>query len=92
MIETTLTIRHALGLHARPAAEFYKKTREYKSRITIQNLSRPGSAQVLVSTFSLLQIGVKHGHQIRIWAEGEDERAAILALTTLVEDNFGEPP
>ena len=78
------------GLHARPAATFYKKTREFKSRITIQNLSRPDSKAVPVSPFYLLQIGVSQGHQVRIQAEGEDEQAAITALSKLIEENFGE--
>jgi phosphocarrier protein HPr len=90
MTETTLTITHPVGLHARPAALFYQKTREFKSRITIQNLSRPNSQEMPVSPFYLLQIGVSRDHQIRIRAEGEDEQQAIAALTRLVEDNFGE--
>jgi len=90
MVETTLTVTNAVGLHARPAAVFYKKTREYKSKITIQNLSRPETKEVLVSPFHLLQIGVSQGHQVRLRASGEDEREAIAALTQLVAENFGE--
>ena len=90
MVETTLTMTNAVGLHARPAALFYKKTREFKSKITIQNLSRPDSKEVLVSPFQLLQIGVSQGHRVRLRATGEDEQEAIAALTKLVEENFGE--
>ncbi len=90
MTEATLTINHPVGLHARPAALFYQKTREFKSRITIQNLSRANTREMLVSTFNLLQIGVSGGHQVRIRAEGEDEGEAIVALTALIERNFGE--
>jgi phosphocarrier protein HPr len=90
MTETVLTINNAVGLHARPAATFYKKTREFKSKITIQNLSRPEGKEVPVSPFYLLQIGVSQGHQVRIRADGDDEQEAIAALTELVEDNFGE--
>jgi phosphocarrier protein HPr len=90
MTEATLTITNAVGLHARPAAVFYKKTREFKSKITIQNLSREGSKEVPVSPFQLLQIGVLQGHQVRLRASGEDEQMAIAALTKLVEENFGE--
>ena len=90
MIETTLTVTNAVGLHARPAAVFYKKTREFKSKITIQNLSRPESKEVPVSPFHLLQIGVSQGHQVRLRASGADEQEAIAALTQLVEENFGE--
>ncbi|MFN8500304.1 HPr family phosphocarrier protein [Kouleothrix sp.] len=90
MTETTLTVRNAVGLHARPAAMFYKKTREFKSKITIQNLSRPGGKELPVSAFNLLQIGVLQGHQIRLRADGDDEQAAIAALTQMIEENFGE--
>jgi phosphocarrier protein len=90
MTEATLTVMHPLGLHARPAALFYRKAREFKSQITIQNLSGANSVEVPVSTIYLVQIGVKQGHQIHIRAEGEDEAEAIAALTKLVEANFGE--
>lgn len=88
MTEKTLTVHHPEGLHARPAALFYQKSREFKSKITIQNLSRSGSPEVAVSAFNLLQIGVRQGHQIRLRADGADEVAAISALTSLVETNF----
>ena len=90
MIETTLTITHPVGLHARPAALFYQTTRAFKSRVTIQNLSRPTTQEVPISPFYLLQLGVSQGHQVRIRAEGEDEQAAVEALTKLIEENFGE--
>ncbi|MEP7190447.1 MAG: HPr family phosphocarrier protein [Roseiflexaceae bacterium] len=90
MTEVILSITNQIGLHARPAAVFYRKTREFKSKITIQNLSRPETKEVPVSILHLLQIGVSSGHQIRIRVDGEDQQAAIAALTQLVEENFGE--
>src|SRR5215213_143105 len=69
MTEVILTVTNVVGLHARPAAAFYKKTREFKSRVTIQNLSRPATKEVPVSPFYLLQIGVSQGHQVRLRAE-----------------------
>ncbi len=91
MTEITLRILHPAGLHARPAAIFYRKTREFKSKITIQNLSRPATQELPVSPLHLLQIGVSAGHLVRIRAEGEDEQAAIAGLTRLIEENFAEP-
>jgi phosphocarrier protein len=90
MTEATVTVMHPVGLHARPAALFYRKAREFKSRITIQNLSGSNSAEVPVSTIYLVQIGVRQGHQVRICAEGADAAEAVAALTKLIEDNFGE--
>lgn len=90
MTETTITVTHPVGLHARPAAVFVQTARQFKSKITIENRDRPEKKPVSISAFNLLQIGVKTGHTVVIRAEGEDEAAAIAALQKLVEDNFGE--
>jgi len=90
MTEVTLTITNQVGLHARPAAMFYKKSRALKIKITVENLSRPESKEVPVSPFYLLQLGVAQGHDVRVRADGDDEQAAIGALTQLVKENFGE--
>jgi phosphocarrier protein len=90
MTEIVLTVNNASGLHARPAKEFVEKVREFKSKVTIQNLNRPNGKEVPVSAFQLLQIGVRQGHEIRLRAEGEDEIAALAALQELIENNFGE--
>jgi phosphocarrier protein len=90
MTEATRTVTHPVGLHARPAALFYRTRRAFQSRVTIQNLSRPGSAEVEVSTINLMQIGVQQGHEVRIRADGPDAAEAIAALCKLIEENFGE--
>jgi len=92
MTETTLLITNPVGLHARPAALFVQLARTFKSKVTIQNLSRSGSAEVAVSAFNLLQIAVRGGHEIRLRAQGPDEREVIDALTGLVERDFDERP
>jgi phosphotransferase system HPr (HPr) family protein len=88
MIETTVTIQNHHGLHARPAALFYRKARKYRCAVTIQNLSRPGSSEVPVSPLHLLQIGVRQGDAIRLRATGEDASEAIADLTHLIETDF----
>lgn len=90
MTEIVLTVQNKDGLHARPAKVFVEKVREFKSTISIQNLSRPNSKEVPVSAFQLLNIGVRQGHEIRLRAEGDDEVEAIAALRQLIEDKFGE--
>lgn len=90
MVETIITVHNASGLHARPAKDFIETIRAFKSKVTIQNLSRPATKEVPVSAFQLLQIGVRQGHEIRLRAEGEDEAQVIEALQKLIEDNFGE--
>jgi phosphotransferase system HPr (HPr) family protein len=90
MPEIVLTITNKDGLHARPAKDFINKVREFKSKVTIQNLSRPDSKEVAVTPVGLLNIAARQGHQIRIRADGSDAAEAIVALKQLVESNFGE--
>jgi phosphocarrier protein len=90
MTEIVLSINNKDGLHARPAKDFIKKAREFKSKISVQNLSRPDSKEVSVTPVSLLNIAVRQGHEIRLRAEGADEAEAIAALKDLIESDFGE--
>ncbi|NWG22589.1 MAG: HPr family phosphocarrier protein [Chloroflexi bacterium] len=90
MEERLVRIRHPLGLHARPAADFYRKTREFRSCITVRNLTRRSSIEVPVSLFNLLQLGAAQGHQVLIRAEGDDEREAVAALAALLDSNITE--
>src|SRR5262247_3646982 len=90
MTEVVLTINNKHGLHGRPAKDFIKKAREFASKITIQNISRPDSQAVALTLVGLLNIGVRQGHEIRLRVEGPDEAEAIAALKQLVEENFGE--
>jgi phosphotransferase system HPr (HPr) family protein len=90
MTEIVLVITNKDGLHARPAKDFINKVREFKSKVTIQNLSRRDSKEVAVTPVGLLNIAARQGHQIRIRADGADAAEAISALKQLVESNFGE--
>jgi phosphocarrier protein HPr len=90
MTEAVLTIINKNGLHARPAKDLLKKAREFKSKITIQNLSRPESQAVVLTPINLLNAAIRKGEQIRLTAEGEDELAAIDALSELISQGFGE--
>ena len=90
MTEIVIGVTNKDGLHARPAKDFIKKAREFSSKITIQNLSRPESKEVAVTPVNLLNIAVRQGHEVRLRAEGSDEAAAIAALAELIKSNFGE--
>ena len=87
MPETTLTVRHKVGLHARPAAVFVQTAKTYKSDIKVSHGEREANAK---SILTVLTLGANQGAEITIRAEGEDEDEALAALTALVEDNFGE--
>jgi phosphotransferase system HPr (HPr) family protein len=90
VVETVLTLHSSAGLHARPAALFYRKARMFQARLTIQNLSKPDSRELAVTPVNLLLADVDAGHTIRLRADGPDEQAALLALQQLIEADFGE--
>lgn len=87
MAEITVTIVHKVGLHARPAALFVQEAQKFQADIQVLCCERMGNAKSLLS---VLGLGANSGAELTIIAEGEDADAALSALQTLVEDNFGE--
>jgi phosphotransferase system HPr (HPr) family protein len=86
MPETTLTVHHEVGLHARPAAQFVKSAQRFASDIRVTHGEREANAK---SILSVLTLGVEQGAVITIQAEGADAPEALAVLTALVERNFG---
>ncbi len=85
---TTLDIRNAVGLHARPAAQFVKTANRFGATITLESAGRTANAKSILGVLGL-QAG--KGSQVAVRAEGEDGEDAVAALRALVETNFGEP-
>ena len=85
---TTLDIRNAVGLHARPAAQFVKTANRFRAKITLESAGRSADAKSILGVLGL-QAG--KGSQVAVRAEGDDAQAAVAALRALVETNFGEP-
>lgn len=89
--EALLTVRHPSGLHLRPAAQFVQTAVRFESDIRIVNLSRPRAPEIDgKSMFGVMQCGILSGHQIRIFAVGQDANAAVAALSGLIERDFEE--
>lgn len=90
MIEITVMVKHEVGLHARPAAEFVKLAKQFESKIILTNLTRNGKPTDAKSILGILQAAVSKDQQVHLQAEGADAEAALAALTALIENNFGE--
>jgi len=90
MIEATVKVTHEVGLHARPAATFVKTAKGFASEITIANLTRGSEPVDAKSLVKIFKSAVGSGHEIRLTADGLDERVALDALVGLIESNFGE--
>ena len=90
MAKTEVTVRHGVGLHARPASLFVKQASKFPCNITVRNATVDGKAVNAKSILSVLTLGVQQGHTIEIEADGVQADAALAALRQLVLDNFGE--
>ena len=87
MPERSVLIVNKNGLHARPAAEIVKLAAKFQSEITVvkDDLDVNGK-----SIMGVMMLAAEHGSSITFRAEGPDAEQALDALTTLVNNKFGE--
>jgi phosphocarrier protein HPr len=89
MIEVTVAVRNALGLHARAAARLVRTANRFQSNVRLERIDGSASADAK-SILNVLMLAASGGTELRAIAEGQDEAAAIAALSGLFEDGFGE--
>jgi phosphotransferase system HPr (HPr) family protein len=90
VVDRNIVITHAVGLHARPAAEFVGLASKFPCDIQLRNLTRESRTVNAKSMLMVLSLGVSSGHEVQISADGEQEAEALQALVDLIERNFGE--
>lgn len=66
------------GLHARPATKLVHESMKYQSDLTLTAFGRTVN---LKSIMGVMSLGVYHGENIMIEANGNDEEKAIKGLT-----------
>ena len=81
MVERETVVGPEAGLHARPAAMFVKKAKQFDSDIRVIKEGREANAK---STLKIMTLGAKKDDRILIRAEGEDAEAAVDALVELI--------
>lgn len=87
MPSITLTISNKLGLHARASAKLTQLAGKYRSDIQIERAGRKVNAK---SIMGVMMLAAGLGSEVTLWAEGADADAALAALSTLINDKFGE--
>ena len=87
MFTKEITVQNEVGLHARPATYFIQKANEFKSGIWVEKEERRVNAKSLLGVLSL---GIVKGTNIALIADGSDEKEAVDALVSLIQNNFGE--
>jgi phosphocarrier protein HPr len=84
MAEKKATIKPEEGLHARPAAEFVKKAKQFTAEITVIKDNKEANAK---SPIKIMTLGAKKGDEVLIRAEGDDAEDAVDALIELISEN-----
>lgn len=87
MIEGLAPIVNALGLHARPAAEFVKTSGRFKANVMVRKDALEVNGK---SIMGMMMLAAECGSSLVIRTDGDDAEAALAALTALVATGFGE--
>ncbi len=86
MIESTITICNRAGLHARAAARMVSVSTTFCSTIKVGQDKLVDGKSIL----SLMMLAASNGTVLNLIIDGEDETAALDAITTLVNNRFDE--
>ena len=87
MIKATLRISNKLGLHARASAKLTKLAGSYRCDVF---MSRNGRRVNAKSIMGVMMLAAGLGSEVELETDGDDEQAAMTAITALVDDKFGE--
>lgn len=87
MLEKKVVIVNRLGLHARAAAKFVKMANRFKSSVKIE---KDGILIDGKSILGILTLAAVQGTPITLKIAGADEKAALKALISLIENRFDE--
>lgn len=86
-MEKSFTIVNRLGLHARAAAQLVQTANRFSSEVLVSKDDIEVNGK---SIMGILLLAAPKGTEISLVVTGEDEADAMAALTTLIEDGFGE--
>jgi phosphocarrier protein HPr len=87
MPEIRVVIASRVGLHARPAAVFARAAAESGMPVTLTSPS--GVTVNAASILAVLSLGIDHGHEVTLSAEGDGAEAALdrlVAILSTVDD------
>lgn len=82
-----LVIQNRKGLHARAAAAFVKAIENFDAEITVERIGQEVNG---CSIMGLMMLAAAKGTTIKVTCSGTQAKEALDALTTLVNNKFGE--
>ena len=86
-VSRKVRVRHALGLHTRPATVIVKLLQNCKSEVTFSHSRETVNAK---SILSILMLAVSRNSSITITVEGEDSEEVMEKLALAFDTGFGE--
>ncbi len=84
MIKKPITIQIADGLEARPTALLVQVASQYESKIYVENGDKKVNAK---SIMGMMTLGLSAGESVVVYADGNDERAAIENIEKYLSSN-----
>ena len=87
MVKATIRISNKLGLHARASAKLTKLAGSFRSDVF---MSRNGRRVNAKSIMGVMMLAAGIGTDVELETAGDDEQAAMDALTALIVAKFGE--
>lgn len=87
MLEKELMVSNRLGLHARATAKLVQVLSGFRSNATLVAKGREVNAK---SIMGVMLLAAAQGTPVTVRVDGEDEAAALEAVTALFERRFDE--
>ncbi|MGD8914835.1 MAG: HPr family phosphocarrier protein [Candidatus Thiodiazotropha sp.] len=87
MLDKDIEIINKLGLHARAAAKLVSCANSFSSTVF---LNRNGQRVNGKSIMGVMMLAANQGSILRLEINGSDELEAMQALTSLINERFGE--
>jgi phosphocarrier protein HPr len=78
----TVTVASSVGLHARPASLFAQAAA--KAGVPVTLTSAAGKSVNAASILGVLSLGIGHGEEVTLSAEGEGAEAALDSLAEVL--------
>ena len=85
MIEKVVIIKNKTGLHARPAAIIVQRANEYRADIFLE---KDGDRINAKSIMGVMMLAAAEGAELKIIADGEDEKIAVDKISALLESDI----
>jgi phosphocarrier protein FPr/phosphocarrier protein len=89
VLSAEITLRNALGLHARPSAVLALRAKEFRSDVRLLRGTDEANAK---SMTAVLGLSTSFGELVRIRAQGPDAAEAVKVLSHLIHEGCGEAP